>query len=418
METPVPKKIDLNAPHMLAANLECKFGTGSQVDFMLAGKLLLSDDKSVLPALARFDGPTAPITVLEYMQQLGGDLTLWRMRLMKWVACGLLQPSEGTQLAVAGADNSYDGIGGVLSCLNDRTRTLAALEGIARTVRKGDNVVDIGTGSGILAFAALRAGATHVYAIEPSPAASLAQALAEENGLANRLTVLRAYSSDIELPVKCDVMISELVSQDPFSEDMLGVTADARARLLKPEARIVPAQLTVYAQLVSTPEHFQGHEWPTAEKIGQWHKDFGFSFNAVAELATKTRKLRDRQRAGQGELIRPKRAADLRAYSEAVPVANIDFAHDDLKPTGEQHWTANLTATASAAEAAILTFYELDYGGGSLYCNGPSATIGATMRNPRLFTDKKPLTLEAGQVVPITFSRKGKASTLRVTEPG
>ena len=50
--------------------------------------------------------------------------------------------------------------------LSDQVRTEAYDKAISEVVQSGDIVADIGTGSGILAFLAVRAGAKRVYAIE------------------------------------------------------------------------------------------------------------------------------------------------------------------------------------------------------------------------------------------------------------
>ena len=55
--------------------------------------------------------------------------------------------------------------------LSDRTRTHAFLRAIRNVVRPEDVVVEIGTGTALLAMAAIRAGARHVYALEAGPIA-------------------------------------------------------------------------------------------------------------------------------------------------------------------------------------------------------------------------------------------------------
>ncbi len=59
--------------------------------------------------------------------------------------------------------------------LHDDRRTGDYLAAFAAAVRPGDVVLDIGTGSGVLAVAAARAGARHVYAIEASDIAGVAE---------------------------------------------------------------------------------------------------------------------------------------------------------------------------------------------------------------------------------------------------
>jgi protein arginine N-methyltransferase 1 len=65
--------------------------------------------------------------------------------------------------------------------LHDHARTDSFLAAVASVVRLGDVVLDIGTGSGVLAVAAARAGARRVYAIEASDIASVAHRVFEAN---------------------------------------------------------------------------------------------------------------------------------------------------------------------------------------------------------------------------------------------
>jgi predicted RNA methylase len=59
--------------------------------------------------------------------------------------------------------------------LEDRVRTSRFIDANRRTVQPDDVVVDLGTGSGVLAVAAAQAGAKHVYAIEARPIAEVAE---------------------------------------------------------------------------------------------------------------------------------------------------------------------------------------------------------------------------------------------------
>ena len=127
--------------------------------------------------------------------------------------------------------------------LEDRVRTRGFPQAIRETVRPGDVVVDIGTGTGILAIAAALAGARHVYAVELTAMAETARRGITANGLADRVTVVHGTSTEISLPERADVVISETIGDDLFDESILPTLADAAARLAKPTARFVPRAL-------------------------------------------------------------------------------------------------------------------------------------------------------------------------------
>src|SRR5688572_1875631 len=70
----------------------------------------------------------------------------------------------------------------------DHHRVSKYQDAIARTVKKGDIVMDVGTGTGILAFLCLQAGAERVHAVDRSPVISWAKEIAAANGLSDRIT--------------------------------------------------------------------------------------------------------------------------------------------------------------------------------------------------------------------------------------
>ncbi|MFC1960614.1 50S ribosomal protein L11 methyltransferase, partial [Chloroflexota bacterium] len=133
------------------------------------------------------------------------------------------------------------------SMLSDPVRTESYLRAILQTVKPGDIVLDIGTGTGILACFACMAGAEHVYAIESGPVYALAQNIITQNGYADRVTLIKDWSVNVDLPERADVLITETIGNIGFEEGILGWVLDARDHLLKPDARIIPQQVDLIA---------------------------------------------------------------------------------------------------------------------------------------------------------------------------
>ena len=125
--------------------------------------------------------------------------------------------------------------------LRDKVRMNAYAEAIKKAVKRDDIVIDIGCGSGILSFLALKAGAKHVHAIEVEPnTLELARHLAKRNGLEKKITFHKGLSTNIKSLPKADLVISELFGSIGLNENLLAVVIDAKKRFLKPEGRLLP----------------------------------------------------------------------------------------------------------------------------------------------------------------------------------
>lgn len=86
-------------------------------------------------------------------------------------------------------------------------------------------VMDVGTGSGILAVWAALAGARKVYAIEYTDMAKNAEQVMKANGVDHIVTVVQGAVEDIKLPEgtegNVDVIISEWMGYFLLRESML-----------------------------------------------------------------------------------------------------------------------------------------------------------------------------------------------------
>lgn len=104
----------------------------------------------------------------------------------------------------------------------------------------GKIVLDVGTGTGILSFFALQAGAAKVYAVDASDSVMVAQKLAESNGYADKIVIIKGKIEEIELPEKVDIIISEPIGFLLVHERMLESYVVARDRFLKPDGLMMP----------------------------------------------------------------------------------------------------------------------------------------------------------------------------------
>lgn len=165
-----------------------------------------------------------------------------------------MAPNEGEVLAIAAEIRSRDVPSWHFSLVRDDTRNDAYAAALRRAVGSDSRVLEIGTGTGILAMAAARAGAAEVATCECNPAiAAAATEIVANNGYADRIRVIPMQSGDLEVGVNldwhADVLVSEIVSNNMLGEGVLTAMEQAVRRLVKPGAKIIPARGTIRVAL-------------------------------------------------------------------------------------------------------------------------------------------------------------------------
>lgn len=94
-------------------------------------------------------------------------------------------------------------------------------------------VLDVGAGTGILSLFCAKVGAKHVYAIECSSMADMAQEIVKLNGFSDVITVIKGKVEEIDFPVrKVDIIISEWMGYFLLYENMLDTVLYARDKWL------------------------------------------------------------------------------------------------------------------------------------------------------------------------------------------
>jgi SAM-dependent methyltransferase len=169
--------------------------------------------------------------------------------------------------------------------LHDDRRTSDYIAALREAMRPEDIVLDIGTGSGVLAIAAARAGARHVYAVEASDIADVAERVFAANGVQDQVTLIRGWSRDIELPERADLLVAEVIGNEPFEEEILETTLDARRRLLKPGARLIPHTLELVARPLRIPDADARQRAIGRRAVERWRHLYGIEFQPLLDAA-------------------------------------------------------------------------------------------------------------------------------------
>ena len=128
---------------------------------------------------------------------------------------------------------------------------------IARAVRPGHAVVDLGCGPGIFALLACQAGARRVYAIDTDGVVDFGRHLAAVNGFSDRLLFLHGDSRSIHLPERANVIVSDVRGPLPLYSHAVGTLEDARNRFLAEGGQLLPSRDTLYAAVIEHPDCYQ-----------------------------------------------------------------------------------------------------------------------------------------------------------------
>lgn len=142
-----------------------------------------------------------------------------------------------------------------LPMLADQIRNDAFQQAIQNQVKAGDHVLDIGTGSGLLAMMAAKAGAKQVMACEMIPElAEVATKVIKDNRLSNKITVVNQKSTQLSvgsaLNQPANVLISEILDAGLLGEGVLPTFRHAKANLLTDDAILIPQGAQVHACLI------------------------------------------------------------------------------------------------------------------------------------------------------------------------
>ena len=304
-------------------------------------------------ALAVLDVFAQPVSISDALKKLQAtgqrdwmDLTLTIHKLHQ---LGALYNYSGEEFK---ADKSMASFGSSpihIAMLNDKLRTDLFVNALRQTVGSDDVVLDIGTGTGVLAIAAARAGARKVYAVEAGAMADVAQAVINLTEVADKIQIVRGWSTQVELPEKANVLVSEIIGNDPFGEKVLQTFSDARKRLLQPGARIIPARMRVYGIPARIPESVLQNRVLLQQDLDNWQNWYRIDFSPLKKLI--------KQDSDFFLMANYERVQQMQFAEEPLLLTDVDFHSFE---------TLKLEHTATAASEGpfngLLMYFELDLG--------------------------------------------------------
>lgn len=327
------------------------------------------------------------------------------------IQAGALCPVDGMAVVLPTHPGRFDAADVHIRMLEDVPRTLAYREALQRCIRPEDIVVDVGTGTGVLAALAAQAGAAQVYAIERSPnTAKLAKAFFAANGLADRITVIEGDSTEISLPQKAHVMVSEIIGNDPLDEGIIRTTQDAIARLLEPNPRLIPGRLQIFALPLQVPDKVRDLHFFSANHIERWREQYGLDFSVYHHASIRqhghifqnTQHLREWPRLGDSMLL-----ADIDLHTARTDVLSS---------------TQTFTATATGSLGGMLVFFEMDMGAGLTYSIHPDVAQKNNSWASYLSLPAVPIPMSVGETWEVVWrfdrATRSRFEFQRVTDAG
>ena len=289
-----------------------------------------------------------------------------------------------------------------VAMLNDHARTQTFLRAIEAAVRPGDVVVDIGTGTGVLAVAAARAGARHVYAIEATEIGQSAEKVFAANGFADRITLLPGWSSRVVLPERATVLVAEIIGNDPLEENVMEVFADARKRFLAPNAIVIPSRVRILCVPIAVDRKIWAKYVFSPEATNAWKQRYGIDFESLPSSPLNR---------SITFPIAPHRVRDWPQLSAPIVLADLDLSGSSHPVVNE---SAELTIDREGMLGGLLVYFELEVAPGELLSTSPAMADETNSWSVKIWTSGTQTAVHPGDKFKIAYQYRVDSSRTRI----
>jgi len=166
-----------------------------------------------------------------------------------------------------------------LAMLEDDVRMKKYSSAISNSIKPGDVVVDIGSGTGILSFLAANCGAAEVHGIEQSQLATYAKRIKDQSFSKANIEFHQLDILNDKLPdINADVLVCELFGNFGIEEELIEIIKKAKDAFLKPEGRMIPEQLSLFVAPVQCSTAYR--------ELANWNMElYGIDFSPLQQLA-------------------------------------------------------------------------------------------------------------------------------------
>lgn len=263
--------------------------------------------------------------------------------------------------------------------MNDPGRNTAWDAALRRAIGPDTRAFEIGTGAGMLALMAARAGARKVTTCESDPLmARLARAIVAHNGYADRVDVIAKTSEDLALgagmDAPADLLFCDIFGDTLFDFSPLVAVADARRRLCTPDVRIVPAACGIRVALAHRERY---------ALEGRIEAAAGFDLTPFAHFAP-------------ARIVTAVDAPDLQLLSEPAELFRYDLAGPELPREGRGEVT--LTPAADALVTGIVHWLRLELDAETVLEARPEPGA-ASFASPMFWPLPEPIQVRRGEPV-------------------